>query len=451
MNILGFEIDIRRKSMELPDENTQVVTKTQRILNIEDILPIFEPSVIHKNLVTLFHETAEIYHPVSMITDRCLNAKITLKEYKTDSEIWNNDKINKFLEHPNALNSFRDFMSNLLKYYLVTGNAYITSDLDGYKTTDLWKYANSYHILPSQAVDIKLRNNGRIDLFRFDKISDIIQSYDVKLNGQSVSFPADSVLHIKESNLYTNKNILKGISKLDACKMPIANLIAQYEARNVIYLKRGPLGAIVTKNKDDSGYTIPLLDSQKKDINNVVNENYGLKHYKDQLLFLDKEVEFVKFSADIKDLQPHEEHLSTTIVIGSAYSIPRDLLINKDKSTYANQAGSEKSLYENVCIPLTNKCLSSISNWLGLTGNGLYLNADFSDIPCLQENKKEQATTFSLNTRSYTQLYNENAITYNEMRVGLGYESVKGMDKYKKDIEKENGTEEEHNIQNQNA
>lgn len=432
MKVFGFEI--KRKVSSPLEERPHISQNRYRLLDINDIMGAFNPKIVDWNLVTLFHTIVEIQHPISLIVDRCLNAKITLKNYKDESDIWNNDKINKFLEQPNPIYSFDEFLTTSLCYYLVTGNTYLTSDIGNFKTNQRWRYADNYYILPSHFVDMELRNDGRVNAFSYQTISDIIKSYSLAFNGQYMTFEPESILHIKDTNLEFNNKSYKGISKLSGCKRPVSNLVAQYEARNAIFVKRGALGAIFSKDKDEFGY-IPFTEKEKKENRQKIDQTYGVTGGRETLMVLDKPIEFVRFSMSIQELQPYEEYLSDTIAISSAFSIPRDMAINKDKSTYANQDGSEKSLYENVAIPLTNKWLKSLSNWMGLTSSGMYLNADFSHVPCMQEDKKEAATTLKFNTEAYSKLYDDNTITFNEKRIGLGYEKIEGMDKFKKEID----------------
>ena len=444
MGIFGFGINKKSKPPTSPPPAEERSHITQRAYNMSDIISEilggFSPKVVDWNLVTLFHSMVEIQHPVELIVDRCLNAKITLKSYKDDSEIWNNEKVNRFLEQPNPMYSFDEFLTTFLCYYLVTGNAYVTSDLNGFKTNEKWKYADNYYILPSHHVDIKLKNDGRVQPFSFKSVSDIVRSFDVVFNGQHSSFSPDSVLHLRETNLEFNSRSYKGKSKLEGCKHPVSNLVAQYEARNAIFVKRGAMGAIFSKDKDDMGH-IPFTEKEKKDARKKIDDTYGVTGGRETLMVLDKPIEFVRFNMSIQELQPYDEYLADVIAIASALKVPRDMAINKDKSTYANQEGSETSLYENAAIPLINKALKALSYWMGLINSGMYLNADFSHIPCLQANKKDEATTFKLNTTSYKELYSDNMITYNEMRVGLGYETIEGMDKFKNEIEKNGNNE----------
>ena len=436
MNIFGYEF--KKKSVEHTNQNT-LCTPTQRLIDVNSLIPLFSPKVCDYNFVNLFHSIVEIYHPINLIVNRCLNAKVTLKRFKDESDVWDNKKINKFLDQPNPMLSFDQFISVILSYYLVTGNTYITSNIGNYKTNERWKYADNYYPIPSHKVDIKLKNNGIVNAFSFSYISELIQSYDVVYNGQYISFPPESVLQIKEMNLEFDRDTMKGKSKLTGCVKPISNLIAQYEARNIIFVKRGALGAIVSRDKDDFG-PVAYTEKEKKDIRKQMYDSYGVTGDKDTLMILDRPSDFIRFNMSIQELQPYEEYQSDIIAIASAYQIPRDMAITKDKSTYNNQLSSEKSLYENCVIPLMNKIMKDLTNWMGLNFSGFYLNADFSHIPCMQDNRKEQASTMKLNSESYSNLYDKNVITYNEMRLGLGYEIIPGMDKFKNEIEKDNGT-----------
>lgn len=395
---------------------------------------LFKPRVIDRNLINLFHDIVEIQHPVRLIVDRCLNAKINLYRYKDDSIVWDNEKINKFLSQPNALYDFDEFFTSMLIYYLVTGNSYMSSDFDSISTSR-WRYADNYYILPSDYVDIELQNLGKIDAFTFQEKKDIIKQYTVQKNGSKISYDPDTILHIKDVNINFNSNAYKGKSKLDSCIRPISNLIAQYEARNIIYVKRGALGAIVSRKYDAAG-SVKITEEEKEGIRNSFHETYGVTGGRNPLAIIDADVDFVKFSMSIDELKPFEEYLSDTVAIASALNVPPNMAIRKDQSTFSNQEIGEISLYQNVAIPLTNKIISAIDNYLGLKDSGLYLKADFSHISQLQGNKKDEAVILKFNTESFTKLYENNSITYNEMRVGLGYERIEGMDKLKNEIDK---------------
>ena len=57
--------------------------------------------------------------------------------------------------------------------------------------------------------------------------------------------------------------------------MAIDNLIPVYQARNVIYMKRGALGIFVSEKKDETG-TVAMTEDEKRNLREEFNENYGL-------------------------------------------------------------------------------------------------------------------------------------------------------------------------------
>ena len=99
------------------------------------------------------------------------------------------------------------------------------------------------------------------------------------------------VMHVKDFNsLDIGDQYFYGKSRLIAHKYPVANLVAVYEARNVIYTKRGAIGAVVNRKEDaDRVYSIDL--NRKKDIRNEFHKNYGLESGKDPMAIVDVPVE----------------------------------------------------------------------------------------------------------------------------------------------------------------
>jgi hypothetical protein len=87
---------------------------------------------------------------------------------------------------------------------------------------------------------------------------------------------------------------------------------------------------------------------------------------------------------------------------------------------------AEKSFYTNTVIPLTEKILEQINRFLGLNQGpgGMYIDADFSKVEVLQDNKKDEATTDNLKTTTALLKYNQGLITFNMMLVQCGEEKL---------------------------
>lgn len=137
---------------------------------------------------------------------------------------------------------------------------------------------------------------------------------------------------------------LKSKSRLASQNKPMSNLIAVYEARNVIYVKRGGLGFIVSKKTDATG-SIALTDDEKEQLLKQNFEKYGVRKGQVPYGISDADIDFVRTNLSIAELQPFEETLADAINIAGAYGIPAVLVPRKDQSTFSNQATAEKSVY----------------------------------------------------------------------------------------------------------
>src|SRR5690606_3837531 len=97
---------------------------------------------------------------------------------------------------------------------------------------------------------------------------------------EQVRLKPDQITH--ETYLRTGEEVcyrdcrLKGVGPLQAAEKPISNLVAVYAARNVIYVKRGALGFIVTEQGDADGKQA-LTKIEKEELLKDFHDTYGLE------------------------------------------------------------------------------------------------------------------------------------------------------------------------------
>jgi len=430
--IKDLQLSIAKKwmgSATITRDNTGKVTGATNgykstMYDVDRYLAAFNSIYAAKNFITLFHSISELQFPVVEIAKRVLKAEFRLKSYDTDSIIWDNKQINKFLTQPNELQGFKDFITQLIIYLLIVGDAHIYSAVPSTLASwERWKACDNYYVLPSDCIEPQYPFD--VKLFANTPKDQIIKSYKLISGMGNRDFEPNNVLHFKETNLLFDHWYLRGRSKLTALEYPLSNLCAVYEARNVIYVKRGALGAIVS-NKTDNAGTVALSKKEKESLQKNFNENYGLEKEKGQFVLSDVPVSFVKFGMSITELEPFDETLADAVAIAGAFGMPAILIPRKDMSTYANMDTAEKSFYTNTVIPLTEKILEQINRFLGLNQGpgGMYIDADFSKVEVLQDNKKDEATTDNLKTTTALLKYNQGLITFNMMLVQCGEEKL---------------------------
>lgn len=413
----NFHLSIGGKSKDLiSDKQGNVYGYVRNAL-----YDIASPYVASDNFITLYESVPEVFFPVRYLVDKIVKGNFMLKSTKDDSVVFNNDSINKFLTQPNALQSFDEFVSLHFLYKFLTGNSFIKASVFSESQKELWKRCDDYWVLPSGSVDIVAYNNA--PLFSPASVSDIIQYYRLSYSGIMDDMPPETVLHAKEPNVNTFTCNLKGQSRLVSQIKPISNLISVYEARNVIYTKRGALGIIVSRKKDETG-TVALTPEEKKNIREEYNTVYGLGEDKYPVAIIDTDTDFIRTSMSIQELQPFDETLQDAISIAGAFSIPAQLVPRKDNSTFNNQQTAERSVYYNIVIPEAESFARSLTRFLGLENSGLYLDVDYSDVDALQSGNKERQETLNIISVKCKNEFLSGVITLNDWRAQIGESKV---------------------------
>lgn len=424
-------IELRKKSATpVDDYNTAVAVATS--LTSEERVALMArkitatPYVANSNFLTLYNTVPEVAWPVNYIASRAAGAKYVLKKYSDETVVWNNDIINRMLVKPNAFETWYRTLFKHFAYKLVTGNSYIKAAMSdafaGAKT--LYKWCDRYVELESLLVRIEYKRVVG-DIYGVADIEDVVEAYHHDIGDMyHRAIDPRCVFHDKDYFLgYQSGDPLKAKSRLYAVLKAISNLIAVYEARNVIYVKRGGLGWLVSDQKDEMG-SKALTSDEKKKILDQANEMYGLERGKYPYGISDVKLDFIRTNLSITDLQPFDETLADAVIIAGIYGIPPVLIPRKDQSTYANQANAEKAVYSSVIIPMVQRFCQEFTKFLGLDQDGLYLDADFSDVDCLQTGKKEEQDVLRSITDRCKIEFESGLITLNDWRAQQGYERV---------------------------
>ena len=430
---MGFleSIGLRKKSATpVDDYNTAVAVATS--LTSEERVALMArkitatPYVANSNFLTLYNTVPEVAWPVNYIASRAAGAKYVLKKYSDETVVWNNDIINRMLVKPNAFETWYRTLFKHFAYKLVTGNSYIKAAMSdtfaGAKT--LYKWCDRYVELESLLVRIEYKRVVG-DIYGIADVEDVVEAYHHDIGDMyHRAIDPRCVFHDKDDFLgYQSGDPLKAKSRLYAVLKAISNLIAVYEARNVIYVKRGGLGWLVSDQKDEMG-SKALTSDEKKKILDQANEMYGLERGKYPYGISDVKLDFIRTNLSITDLQPFDETLADAVIIAGIYGIPPVLIPRKDQSTYANQANAEKAVYSSVIIPMVQRFCQEFTRFLGLDQDGLYLDADFSDVDCLQTGKKEEQEVLRSITDRCKIEFESGLITLNDWRAQQGYERV---------------------------
>ena len=390
------------------------------IRDVSEYMGLFSPNFVTENFINVYTTIGEVYFPINYIVSRIKSGNFMLKRVKDDSVVFDNQEINNFLSKPNPIFDFDEITGMFFTYRFVAGDAYLLASVpDNFgKVKDLWRWCENYWVLPSDNVSIKTPL-CRIPLFSSFKKKEIIKSYDVTSPLGVISFDPNLILHDKETNIRFDQNYLKGQSRLLTQKYTISNLVAVYEARNVIYVKRGSLGMLISEKYDATG-SIPMTQKEKKDIRDEYEKNFGLTNEKSLMSIINTPSKFVRMNMSISELQPFKETLNDACQIAGIYGIPSVLIPREDQSTFSNQENAEVAVYTGTVIPEAKRYCKMLTSFLGLENSGLYIDVDFSHIEVLQKREKEKSSSKKLISEKCKAEFYNGVITLNDWRSQIG-------------------------------
>ena len=427
MGILGNLFNFKKKGeVEIVDQASDVQPKQG--FSVDIVHDLVLPRVAGSNFMELYHSVPEVFFPIDYIASRIAGATFLLKRIKDDSVVWNNKPMNAIMSQPNCLTTWTEFVYQHHVYKLATGNSYVRAAMsNAFKGADKYKYCSNFWVLPANYMNIEPVLGSRVPVFGIAEKEDLIRCYRLSYGANGCyDIPVFQIWHDRDGVPgYENSGSLftKSRSRLESQLKPISNLIAVYEARNVIYVKRGGLGFIISRKQDETG-TVAMTDKEKKDILGQVNDRYGIGKGQSPYGISDIPIDFIRTNLSIKELEPFEETLADAISIAGAYGIPAVLVPRKDQSTFSNQSTAEKAVYSSKIIPMAKQFCNDLSTFLGLTENGLYLEADFSDVDCLQNGRKEaEEVKTAINDRCRSQ-FECGLITLNDWRAQIGESQI---------------------------
>lgn len=420
------------KSEEAPvDPNNRVLTNSDDKAWAQHLITeITAPFVADKNFLTLFSTVPEVFFPIDFIARRIAGAHFEIRSYKDDSIVYCSgrsqkaSRMNAILQAPNCIQRWRELVYMHHVYKLVTGNAFMRAAMpDVFQNQAKWKYCDNFWCIPSNWMKV-IQTTSKVPIFGIAKLDEIVGHYELHRSGNTLmQIPTYQVWHDRDGMAQflntTAADFLKSKSRLQSAHKAISNLIAVYEARNVIYVKRGALGFIVAKKDGGELGTQAMKPSEKEALVQELNGKYGFGDNKMPIGVTDVPIEFIRLNQSISELQPFEETLLDAITIAGLYGIPDVLVPRKDHSTFSNQAVAEKSAYCGTIIPMAKQFCEDLTLFLGLDMEGYYIDVNFNDVDCLQVGLKESEEVKKLVNERCLNQFNNGLITYNDWRAQI--------------------------------
>lgn len=280
-----------------------------------------------------------------------------------------------FLEQPNPLMNGNDYVYLLDLCESIYGNTY-ESVVKGFSSDAIPK---ATYILPPNEVKLKTTGKWYTQLL----IEDMIEYYEYCTDRLKV----EDIVHRRLPNI---KNPILGESPLNPLHMQISNIRAANQFRNTAMVNKGAFGILSSASHDVVG-SQAISQKERKRINDQYNKDYGIDESKGQVIITDANLNYQNMTFPLKDFMLFEGISSDFNRIIDAYGLNINIFSKEKGSTFENLAQGLKQAFQSTIIPKAEVISMNKTKELGMDSTNEFVELDYSHIPVLQENLKEQS------------------------------------------------------------
>jgi phage portal protein BeeE len=303
--------------------------------------------------------------------------------------------IAKLLENPNLLQGQNPFLNQYLRQLIVYGNQFI------YKNSASKITTTPQSLINVSPVNIKPKLTGKL----FDQVTldGIVSGYEYDENGSKKSFETTQILWSKISDLDNN---LVGYSPLKAMKYPLSNTVVAYQYLNCISSEKGGIGVLSSQSKDAMG-ALPMTPEEKKELEQTYRNENGIEEGQKKIHITTGSVTWSPMSYPTKDLLLMEQIDANFLSILNVLGVNQNLFIN---STYENLKHGLVQTHNDTVMVYADGFTQALSKFIGIPETHRLI-LDYSHLPYLQTDRKQDAETFNTVSNSLNTLVSGGIIT----------------------------------------
>jgi HK97 family phage portal protein len=327
-----------------------------------------------------FASNAIGYRAVRMIAEAA--ASIPWLAYEGEMEVAAHPLLALFAK-PNPGQPGREFFETVYGFLLVAGNAYVEKvAIDG--------APRELHALRPDRVKAVASTSGWPE------------AYEYSVNGQSVSLPGDSVLHLK---LFNPLNDHYGMSPLEAAQraMDTHNAAAAWNKAMLDNAAR-PSGALVYA-AGDGHLTTEQFDRLKAELEN----SYQGATNAGRPMVLEGGLDWKEMGYSPKEMDFIEAKNAAAREIALAFGVPPMLLGIPGDNTFANYAEANRTFWRQTVLPLAGRMAEALTGFLGQ--GQVRLSHDLDQVEAMAPDREAL----------WARLEKASFLTEDEKRAAVGY------------------------------
>jgi len=331
--------------------------------------------------------------------------------YVTDAQ--GNEKseysdIRDLLNQPNPLQTFSSFIKQVEISLKAFGYCPISVVRAARRSTPkaMW-------VLPAELFHLE----GTGKFFRQHKLEEVVSRAYIEWGGIQSEFQDYEYFIIYDALLSFNSNSFNADIEFetatDSLSQPVSNWVASMSASHTLLVNGGPKGILCNDYDDEMG-NVAMEPDDEKEIKDKFKEKFGLVNKEYPILVTRKKLKWIPLDYNSSQLKLFEEDERCTKKIANAIGVNPSLF---DDSKYDNQAAAMTSAYQDVVIPDSRKIAQCITR--SICPENVLVKIDFTDVECLQANKKTEADAIVKVADALERLERSQYITHDEGRIWL--------------------------------
>ena len=322
------------------------------------------------------------YRSIRMIAEAA--ASIPWLAYVNQKEV-NEHPALKLLARPNPGQPGREFFEMLYGFLLVAGNAYVEKvEADG-------ELRELFALRPDRMKAIASANGWP-------------EAFEYSVNGQSVRFPRESILHLK---LFNPLNDHYGMSPLEAAQRSIDthNAAAAWNKAMLDNSAR-PSGALVYAAGDAH-----LTNDQFERLKRELETSYQGASNAGRPMVLEGGLDWKEMGYTPQEMQFIEAKNAAAREIALAFGVPPMLLGIPGDNTFANYAEANRSFWRQTVVPLASRLAEAMTGFLAVEFGELRLAHDLDQVEALAGDREAL----------WSRVEKASFLTNDEKRAAVGY------------------------------
>ncbi len=368
--------------------------KKETIVALRGTNPEWTPNNYHSLVSESFQKNVFAFRSINLIASGIASIPIYVKN--VDQSI--NERLTRLLSHPNEDQGRSSFITSVVSYLLLAGNAFVYSDGD----------------------KLYCLRSDRVKLL-FNEAKTAVKSYVYEVDSVRVPVDLEDILHIK---FFNPTDDWFGFAPLRSAMYAI-DQYNEMSKHNLSILQNGgrPSGCLILK---DCKY---LDNTTRNEMRERLSEVYSGAKNAGRIMLLEGGYEWQEMGLSPKDLDFAEAQNTIAREIVQAFGVPPILVGIHGDSSFNNYREARAHFWEDTVLPLAELIRTQFTEWLQnryQTDCEIYF--DLEAIPALI-GKREKL---------WEKVSNADFLSIDEKREILGFPKRSTKNHFEKDKENEN-------------